>query len=308
MGTKQYQQTYSYKPALIHLPQQNPRDYKCFEIAPASGALGAEIFGLDLSTINQAGFEEFKTALVDHLVLFVRDQKLDLDDLVTFTKKLGKPLSYPTSDPVPGYPTVTEFRSKPDSVYNFGGSSWHSDSMFMEIPPKFTVLYNLECPDVGGDTSFSNQYLAWETLDESLQTEVENCQAVNSAAISLLGFPKDKDTDRAPAAYKGDSAEVWQREAIHPVVRTHPDTGKKALYVCDSYTANFVGMTQQQSLPLLRSLYAHSTLPDLTCRFRWRKGTLAIWDNRCCLHYAHNDHAGQARAMRRVIIEGERPV
>ena len=302
-----YQQTFHYCPAQAHPPQQNPRQYRHFEVEPVSGALGAEVHGIDLTRINDDGFAEFETALIDHLVLFVREQDLEPRHLRAFGERFGTLLSYPTSEPMPGYPEITEFRSRPDTIYNFGGC-WHSDSMFMEKPPRYTILHNLESPAVGGDTSFSNLYLAWDALDEELRQSLEDRRAINSSALSFTGVPTDQDPDAAPVRYQDASSEAWQREAVHPVARTHPVTGRKALYVCSLYTAHFVGETQAQSLPLLRELYAHSVRPDFTCRFRWQPGTLAIWDNRCCLHYPHNDYSGQTRAMRRLIVEGERPV
>ena len=302
-----YQATSEYLPAVHHSPQQQHRDYAGFNAVPASGALGAEVFGLDARAMDDAVFTEFETALTDHLVLFVRDQTLDPAELLAFAQRFGKPVSYPTSVPMPGFPEITEFRSDPDTVYNFGGN-WHTDSMFLERPPKFTILYNLECPAVGGDTSYANQYLAWETLPEDLKSQVEGKLAINSSILGYLGLPKPDNRDANPVSYSKESSEAWNIENAHPVGRTHPVTGRKALYVTNGYTAHFEGMTQQQSMPVLKRLFEHAVLLNFTCRFKWAKGTLAIWDNRCCMHFPHNDYQGQARAMRRVIVEGERPV
>ena len=304
---RKYQQTYEYHPALVHPPQQNPKTYQHFEVRPVSGALGAEVFGLDTTRMRDSAVAEFEAALAEHIVLFVRDQNMSPEELRTFGANFGKLISYPTSEPMAGYPEITEFRSEADTRFNFGGP-WHSDSMFMERPPKYTILYNTECPSVGGDTSFSNLYLAWDSLPDDLRKEMDGKMAVNSAALSYTGLPKGGAKNTTPANYKAGSSEVWSREVAHPIARTHPITGRKALYVSSSYTAHFVGMTQAQSLPTLRELCAHAVKPNFTCRFRWYRGTLAIWDNRCCLHFPHNDYAGQVRAMRRVIVEGERPV
>ena len=301
-----YQATSQYYPAVGHPPQRHPRDYASFDVVPASGALGAEVLGLDVRGMDKAAQAEFETALTDHLVLFVRDQDLDPEELRGFAKRFGKPVSYPTSVPMPGFPEVTEFRSEPDTTYNFGGS-WHTDSMFLERPPKFTILYTLECPAVGGDTSYANQYLAWDALPEELRAEVDGKLAINSSILGLLGMPKTDDPRANPVTYQKGSSDAWKIENAHPIARTHPVTGRKALYVTNGYTAHFVGMTQAESLPVLRRLWDHAVLPNFTCRFKWAKGTLAIWDNRCCMHFPHNDYVGQTRAMRRVIVEGERP-
>jgi len=302
-----YQATSEYYPAVTHPPQQNPRNYQRFVLTPVSGALGAEINGLDVRDMDSSTFAELDAALIDHLVLFIRDQMLEPAHLVSFASRFGTPVSYPTSVPMPGYPVITEFRSDPDTVYNFGGN-WHTDSMFLECPPKFTILYNMECPAIGGDTSYANQYLAWDTLPPDLKQEMEDRLAVNSSILGYLGLPKPDDRLANPVTYSDESSDAWNIENAHPVGRTHPVTGRKALYVTNGYTARFEGMSQAESLPLLRRLFEHAVLPNFTCRFKWSEGTVAIWDNRCCMHFPHNDYQGQSRAMRRVIVEGERPV
>ena len=302
----EYRATFEYHPAVHHPPQQRPRAYSSFELSPASGALGAEISGLDVRCMDDTAFAEFEAALTDHIVLFVRDQTLEPVELRDFARRFGRPVSYPTSVPMADFPEITQFKSEPDTVYNFGGS-WHSDSMFLERPPKFTILYNLECPAVGGDTSYTNLYLAWDTLPEDLRAEIDGKLAVNSSILGYLGIPVTDNPRDNPVTYRQQSSAAWNIENAHPVGRTHPVTGRKALYVCSGYTAHFEGQTQEESLPVLSRLFEHAVLPNFTCRFKWAEGTLAIWDNRCCMHFPHNDYQGQARAMRRVIVEGERP-
>ena len=304
---KAYQQTYRMPPALTHPPQQHPKQYAGFTLRPSSGALGAEIADLNVTSMDAAVFAELEKALADHLVLFIRDQNLDAPALEAFARRFGKLTQYPTAEPMPGHPEITEFRSDPDTVFNFGGS-WHTDSMFLECPPKYTILHNQECPAVGGDTSYANLYLAWDTLSEELRGELDSVMAVNSSALSFLGIANRAETVKTTVKYKAVDSPDWNIENAHPIARTHPVTGRKALYVSDCYTAKFVGKTQEESLPILRQLFEHVKSPDFTCRFKWQVDTLAIWDNRCCIHYAHNDYAGQVRVMRRVIVEGERPV
>jgi taurine dioxygenase len=301
-----YQQTYRLQPATAHAPQQSPARYTRMSVHPASGALGAEVTGVDLQTCDEATFAELERALTDHLALFVRDQALDPERQIALARRFGPPMHWPYAKPMPGYPEITELRQEPEDRYNFGGS-WHQDSLNFERPPKITMLYGVECPEVGGDTSFANQYLAWDSLSEELKEKLKGLKAVNSAAKSYAGHAGSeavKDHTATPLTFTPDE----DQEVEHPVAQTHPVTGRKALYVNNAFTARFSGMTETESLPLLRQLWEHAITPEFTCRFRWRPGTLAIWDNRCTMHYAHNDYAGCRRMMRRIPIEGARPV
>ena len=301
-----YKQTYRMQAATAHPPQQAPARYARFRVRPISGALGAEVLGADLKDCDGATFAELEAALTDHLVLFVRDQALAPEDEIALAKRFGPPMPWPYAAPLEGYPEITELRSEPGDQYNFGGS-WHQDSLNFERPPKITMLYGVECPEVGGDTSFANQYLAWDTLPEELKTELAGMTAINSAAKSYAG-QAGSETVRSQTATPLTFELDQENEVDHPVAPTHPATGRRALYVNDAFTARFGGRSEADSLPLLERLWAHAITPEFTCRFRWRPGTLAIWDNRCTMHYAHNDYAGCRRVMWRIAIEGERPV
>jgi taurine dioxygenase len=301
-----YQQTYRLQPATAHAPQQSPAHYTRMSVSPVSGALGAEVTGVDLKTCDEATFAELERALTDHLALFVRDQTLDPEHQIALARRFGPPMHWPFAKPMPGYPEITELRQEPEDRYNFGGS-WHQDSLNFERPPKITMLYGVECPEVGGDTSFANQYLAWDSLSEELKEKLKGLKAVNSAAKSYAGHAGSeavKDHTATPLTF----TPAEDQEVEHPVAQTHPVTGRKALYVNNAFTARFSGMSEEESLPLLHQLWEHAITPEFTCRFRWRPGTLAIWDNRCTMHYAHNDYAGCRRVMRRIPIEGARPV
>ena len=301
-----YQTTYTIQRATVHPPQQAPGSYERIAVAPSSGALGAEITGVDVRRLDDVGFGEIERAFTDHLVLFIRDQDLDPDQLKTFARRFGPLIRWPYAKPMAGHPEITELRSEPDDVFNFGGS-WHQDSMNYERPPKITMLYCVECPPVGGDTSYSNQYLAWEALSDELKANLVDRKAVNSAAKSYGGYSGSDDFKaQTTTALVFDMAQ--EHEAEHPVAQTHPVTGRKALYVNDAFTARFADETEEDSLPLLRELWRHAITPEFTCRFRWQPGTLALWDNRCAMHYAHNDYPGFRRVMRRIVIEGDRPV
>jgi taurine dioxygenase len=301
-----YERTYEMARAAVHRPQQAPRRFARFQVRPVSGALGAEATGLDLRALDDVGLADLEQALADHLVLFIRDQTLTPADQVAFARRLGTPIVWPYVKPLAGHPEIMEIRSEPTDVYNFGGD-WHSDSMNFERPPKFTMLHCLETPPTGGDTSFANLYMAWESLSPGLQRLLEPVKGVNSAAQGYGAHPSSEEV-KSKATTTVDFKAEQDNEVEHPIARTHPVTGRKALYVCDSFTVRFADASQEESLPLLRFLWTRAIQPEFTCRMSWRPGTLALWDNRCTLHYAHNDYPGFRRVMHRVVIEGERPV
>ena len=301
-----YVATFSYQAAVSHPPQFAPRDYRHFRVVPATGAMGAEVEGIDLADAGDEAIGELEQALFDHLALMIRDQDLSPESQVAFARRLGTPMPWPYARKMEGFPEITELVQDVDDRYAFGGS-WHSDSCNFERPPKYTLAYAVECPPVGGDTAFAHQYLAWETLDDSLKSELETVRCVNSSALGYGTSSVEAevlDNTATPITYSEDQF----NEVLHPLCRTHPVTGKKALYTNDGFTACFEGKTQQESLPLLRRLWKHAITPEFTCRLRWKRGSLAIWDNRCCLHYAHSDYPGNRRSLRRIVIEGERPV
>ena len=293
------------QPSVGHSPQQAPRVYQQIKVRPASGALGAQVTGVDLTDLDDAGLREIEQALFDHLVLFIRDQTLSPDQQKAFAGRLGPLMIWPYAESIPGQPEMTEVRFEPGDTYNFGGL-WHSDSPNFERPPMYTLLYCTECPDTGGDTSFANQYLAWETLSDGLKGILGSLKAVNSLAHSQAGFHEDDGVNTQASTTLIFDPDTDQ-EMEHPVARRHPVTGRRALYVNRAFTAQFAGMTHKESLPWLRYLWDHAVLPEFTCRLHWEQRTLALWDNRCTMHYAHNDHPDHRRVMRRMVIQGERP-
>ena len=277
-------------------------------IQPISPALGAEIGGVDLSRLGAEEFEAVHQALLAHGAVFFRDQDLKPRDLIDFASRLGPLNVHPMMKPLDGYPTVLEIVKNPEDRNNFGGS-WHTDLSFLERPALASLLYAREIPPVGGDTLFANMYLAYETLSEGFKRLLANLHAVHSTRIIYT-----PDAQAADGTI-GDSASMPRarmdevhEEVVHPVVRTHPQTGRKALYVNCNFTIRFQDMTEAESAPLLRFLFAHLERPELTCRFRWTEGAVALWDNRCTQHYALNDYHGYRRVMQRVSIEGDRPV
>ena len=301
-----YLPTFTYQAAVSHAPQFAPRDYRHFRVAPVTGALGADVEGLDLASASDEAIAELEQALADHLALMIRGQEaLSPAGQVAFARRLGPVAPWPYAKPMAGHPEITELIQEPGDKYAFGGT-WHSDSCSFERPPKYTMLHCVECPPVGGDTGFANQYLAWDTLDPELKASLEMRRAVASGQLGYMTAASDAEIQAntaTPVSFRTEEL----LEVLHPVARTHPVTGRKALYVNSSYTLCFEGETQEQSLPLLRRLWEHAITPEFTCRLRWSKGALAIWDNRCTMHYAHSDYPGHRRHMRRVVVEGERP-
>ena len=272
------------------------------EIKKITGALGAEVYGVDLATPLSADIvAEIRAALLAHLVVFFRDQNLTVAQFLAFARTLGKPIEYPLIKGLPDYPDVIEVTKLEHEKANFGGI-WHSDTTYLEQPPMGSMLLAREVPPAGGDTLFANQYLAYETLSAGLRRMLDGVVAVSSSAKA------DATKTREDRVNK-DGREDARKEhlAEHPAVRTHPETGRKALYVNVAHTVRFKDMTEEESAPLLDYLFRHQTRPEFTCRFPWRVGSLAFWDNRCTQHNPVNDYHGYRRVMHRITLAGEKP-
>jgi taurine dioxygenase len=270
------------------------------EIRPIAGALGAEVLGVDLSRpLTDESTAEIRRAFLDHLVIFFRDQSLTPAQFIDFARRMGQPIEYPFVKGIEGFPEVIEVKKLEHERHNFGGI-WHSDTAYLEIPPMGSMLLAREVPPFGGDTEFANQYLAYEMLSDGMRALLAGLTGINSSAKADVTRTRE---DRI----KEQGGERKDYLAEHPVVRTHPETGRKALYVNVAHTARFRGMTEEESAPLLEFLFRHQVKPELTCRFRWRAGSLAFWDNRCTQHNPVNDYHGYRRMMHRITLAGDRP-
>lgn len=277
-------------------------------IQPVAGAIGAELGGVDLADLSDAEFEQIKRALFDYSVIFFRDQRITPEQQIAFAHRFGSIHLHPYIEGMNDFPEIVEVIKTETDTYNFGGG-WHTDQMFSERPASLTMLYAREVPDFGGDTLYSSMYAAYETLSDGMKRLLAGLHTVN------LGDTPNHRTGMSRAErYRGASgikmranAPKGPAEVIHPLVRTHPETGRKALYI-GGHSHYFQGMTADESAPLITFLKAHSVRPEFTCRFRWRPGSMAIWDNRCAQHNALNDYQGKRRVMHRITIEGERPV
>jgi taurine dioxygenase len=242
---------------------------------------------------------EARQALLDHLVIFLRGQKATPQQQLAFARRFGEPIEYPQLKGLPEAPLITPVVKLEHERNNFGGI-WHSDTTYLPIPPMGSMLLAREVPPVGGDTMFANQYLAYETLSDGLKKTLEGLIGVSSSAKADVTKTRE---DRMKAA----GAELKVLSAEHPIVRTHPETGRKALYTSAAHTAHIKGWSEAESLALLDYLWQHQTRAEFTCRFVWQVGSLAFWDNRCAMHYPINDYHGFRRVMHRITLAGDKP-
>ena len=272
------------------------------EVRPVTGGIGAEISGIDIGeALSAATVSELRQALLDHLVIFFRDQEITPAQQLAFVRHFGEPDIYPFVKGLEDYPEITPILKLPEETVNFGGI-WHSDTVYQPEPPMGTVLYAKELPPSGGDTLFANQYQAYETLSEPLRKFLDGLTAINSATKGSAA-----KTRAGRVADSGTGLAEKTMQAEHPVVRTHPETGRKALFVNIGHTVRFAGMTEEESAPILDFLYHHRIKPEFSCRFIWTPGSLAFWDNRCAQHYPVNDYHGHTRLLHRVTLKGDKP-
>jgi taurine dioxygenase len=234
-------------------------------------------------------------------VLFFREQDLPPARFLAFAKRFGQPIEYPFVKGLDDFPEIIPVLKLEHEKVNFGGI-WHSDTTYLDIPPMASMLVAREVPSAGGDTEFANMYRAYETLSPGMRRMLDGLVAVNSSAAADVSRTRE---DRIKDSARADAKKEYT--ATHPVVRVHPETGRRALYVNVAHTVRFEGMTDEESAPILKYLYAHQTRPELTCRFRWRAGSVAFWDNRCAQHNAINDYQGHKRLLHRITLAGDKP-
>jgi len=265
-----------------------------------AGALGAEVRGVDLSRpLPQAELAGLRRLWLEHLVIFFRNQQLNEAQYMAFAEQFGEPVEYPMVKGIAGFPKIIEVKKLEHERVAFGGI-WHTDTAYLERPPMASMLLAREVPPAGGDTLFANMYLAFENLSEGLKNLLLNLKAINTSAKA------DASKTRADRI-RTDGKESSGFVAEHPVVRTHPETGRKALYVNSGHTVRFAGWTEEESAPLLKYLFEFQTRPEFTCRFAWQPGSIALWDNRCAQHNPVNDYHGYRRVMHRITLAGDVP-
>jgi len=275
-------------------------------ITKLSDAIGAEIDGVDLSkSVDAETISNIRQALLDHCVIFFRDQALTDDDLMRVGHYFGELQPLPPHRQFPGmYPELLVVEKKPEDVINFGWE-WHSDTSHLPIPSLGSILYALDVPKTGGDTMFANQYKAYDTLSHELKKKISLMKAIHANGRIHNTLKNNRVPERGEEVTSAEYSDAW---STHPMVRTHPETGKKALYVNLTHTESIEGMSVADSQDLLHTLYEHSTQDAFTCRFKWRKGSVTFWDNRSCQHAALNDYPGEYRLMHRVQVKGTKPV
>jgi len=267
-------------------------------------SFGAEVIGLDLTHLDDRQVTAIRSALVEHKVLFFRGQELDDTAQVDLGRRLGEVTA--------GHPVASSTEVKHPEIYNIDSADpefsfsdvWHTDVTFMERPPLGSILRAVQLPSYGGDTSWVDSQLAYDSLSEPVRTLVDGLSAVH-------------DGNREWGAYlrrRGGIGNVWDGEQVtelrpveHPVVRVHPESGRKGLFVNPGFTSHIAGVSDAESRGILDILYAHLTKPEHTIRHRWQVGDVGIWDNRSTSHYANRDYT-ETRVMRRITLEGDRPV
>ena len=284
--------------------------YKTIDVNDSLGPLGAEITGIDLSKpLSVDEKKEINTAWLKHHVLFFRDQDLTPDQQANFAANFGELDIYPFMKAVDSHPNVIPIIKEADATLNFGGA-WHTDTSYLDQPPKATLLYAVEVPDEGGDTLFADATAAYEALSDGMKTTLESLAGIYSPKMVHGrdgGYNQVAAKQNLGDAYGGDAA-IAEQEVEHPLIRTLPETGKKSIYCSIPHTHRIKGWTREESLPLFSYLKDQVVWDAFVTRLKWRKGTLAIWDNRCVFHNALNDYQGKRRHMHRVIVQGERPI
>jgi len=278
---------------------------KNISIQKVSGAVGALIEGIDLSKkLCDSQIDTMQQTLFSHGVIFFRNQKLDIQEQKKVARYFGNIFIHPNFQGSGDDPEVVMVKRNPGDAA-IVGEDWHSDTAMMAEPPMGAVLYGIDIPPVGGDTLFASQYMAYNALSESMKKIVYSLMAVNSDR-NVAG-PNSGLNNKRSTKVREDS--LWRETThIHPVVRVHPKTGRKALFISRPYTIAIDGMHETESKALLEFLFNHCVRPEFTCRFQWEQGSVAIWDNRCVMHLAINDTGPYHRLMRRIQISGDRPL
>ncbi|MFA7670598.1 MAG: TauD/TfdA family dioxygenase [Burkholderiaceae bacterium] len=272
------------------------------KIQKTAGALGAEISGIDLRAgLNTAQAQEVRQALLDHKVIFLREQDITPQQFLDFAHAMGEPVEYPFVKGLNDFPQIIEVKKLETETANFGGM-WHSDTTYLQEPPMGSMLLSREIPPYGGDTLFANQELAYEALSDTMKKLLDGLIGISTSAKADISRTRE---DRMRTDGKNEAP--VDHVAEHPIVRTHPETGRKSLYLNVAHTAGIKGMTDEESAPLLAFLFQHQVKPEFTCRFIWTPNAIAFWDNRSAMHNPVNDYHGFRRVMHRITLKGDKP-
>ncbi len=273
-------------------------------VTPASAAVGAYIDGIDIAAgVSGEDFAELRQAFTDHGVVFLRNQDVTPEQHIEFAERWSEINVNRFFGTVDGHPRIAEVRKDPDQLHAIG-SRWHTDHSYDVEPAMGSILYAREVPEVGGDTMFAGQYAAYDALSDGMKDTLGRMWAHHSSRHAFGAAALATYSDEVGQKFK--NAEKATQDSLHPVIIKHPLSGRPALYVNGDFTVRFDGWTDTESAPLLQQLYAHACRPEFCHRFKWEKGSMAIWDNRAVQHNAVNDYQGQFRLMHRVTLEGEK--
>jgi alpha-ketoglutarate-dependent taurine dioxygenase len=274
-------------------------------VEPSGASCGALIYGADLSqSYSQAEINFIREAWLKHQVIGICAQELQIADLERFAAALGPDGDDPFIASIPGHPRVVEVRREANESTPVFAEAWHSDWSFLESSPAGTLLYGKIIPAVGGDTLFADQYAAYDALSETMKAKIAQLRGIHSARRSYSpgGVYGERDKGRSMAIRYSERAMATQ---LHPVVRTHSETGRRALFVNLGYTIGIDGMNEPEATALLAELFAHQSRPEFIYRHRWSPGLLTLWDNRCVLHTATGGYQGHQRLLWRITIGEE---
>jgi len=277
-------------------------------VEQVAGACGAVVHGADLAAdLDDAEVAQIRRALLDHQVVLFRDQRLDPEQQVRFSRRLGPPSPVPFVQAIPEHPEVIAVVREATEThgYTFGGL-WHSDFSFLPEPPSASILHALEVPPYGADTLFANQALAFSTLSPGLQRMLRGLDAVHSARDAYS--PKMQGIHDRFEGMTVSTSNDANRTQVHPVVRRHAETGADTLFVNQQYTVGLDGFWGHEARPILDQLFAHATQDSFTCRWKWAPGDVAFWDNRAVQHMVMGDVSGHRRLMHRTTVAGEAPI
>ena len=284
-------------------------NYEIISVDDSVGPIGAYISGVDLSNdLSDEVVKELKAAWYEHHVLFFRDQTLTPKQHAKFAANFGELDVYPFMNALEESPNVIPIIKEPDAELNFGGG-WHTDTSYMAYPPMATLLYAIDVPDEGGDTLFADATTAYSNLSQGLKEMLANQTGVYSPKLvhGKGGSYKKAAEQNGMSKDYGGSSNFAESEVQHPLIRTHPETGEASIFCSIPHTHRISGWTREESIPIFKFLTQELTQEKYVTKFKWEKGTLAMWDNRCLFHYALNDYQGKRRHMHRVIVKGEKP-
>jgi taurine dioxygenase len=269
-------------------------------ITPLNSTVGCTIEGVSLVSASEDELRQIHAAWLQHSIVVIKEQKLTPSDQLKFASYFGTPDVYPFLEGLEGYPEITRVLKKPSDTENFGGV-WHTDTIYLEKPPIASMLYAIDVPSNGGDTLFASQYKAYESLPSEIKKSLASYKAESRSDLEAVSATRINQSSKASKRVSNSFS------AIHPMIRTHPDTLLKSLYISPAHTCRIQGLNAEESRALLSKLFIHQTKEEHQCRVKWNNGDVALWDNRCLLHLPLNDYQGQLRSLHRITLKGERP-